>query len=399
MEVDRVWQARLDGLGGRRDKQSRPYRAYIPRAIAELNPVLDSRLMKLLGDAEDACRALNEDSPALLGLEALSGQLLRAESVASSRIEGLSVSHRQLARAFFLPGQHDTAAEVVANVRAAEQAIALASTAKEITKETLLSVHRTLFAGTTHERYAGIVREEQNWIGGEASNPSTADFVPPPSEYVEPALADLLRFVNRDDLPVALQAAIAHGQFETIHPFWDGNGRVGRIVIHVILRRRALAPRYVPPVSLVLAGRSDDYIRGLTAYRYADPGEWYDIFAGALEMSAAKARAFAERVAALQEQWLEQAGNPRPQAGARKLIHALPEHPIVNAATAQTLIGASSPQTAYTAIDRLVEADVLREIKVGKKRDRLWESIGLFALLDAFERELSPTTAPRQTRP
>ena len=270
--------------------------------------------------------------------------------------------------------------------------------AKEITEDILIEIHRTLFLGTSHEEHAGIVRAEQNWIGGLSSNPSTAEFVPPPPEYVEPALQDLLHFINRDDLPAALQAAIAHAQFETIHPFLDGNGRVGRILIHVILRRRGIAPRYVPPVSLVLAGRADTYIRGLTAYRFSEPEEWYDIFADALEMSSIKAREFAERVAALQGTWLEQAGMPRPQAGARKLIAALPAHPVINAATAQALIGASSPVTAYSAIERLVKADVLREIKIGKKRDRLWECVGLFDLLDSFERELSPQAAPPATR-
>ena len=397
-QVERMWLARPDALGGRRDRRPLSYRAYVPRRIAELNPVLDSQLIKLLNDAEAACRALNEDPPALLSLEALAGQLLRAESVASSRIEGLIVSHRRLAQAFFAPNKHDTAAEVVANVRSAERAIELAQAAKEITEDTLLEIHRTLFIGTSHEEHAAIVREEQNWIGGLSSNPSTADFVPPPPEYVEPALQDLLHFINRDDLPAALQAAIAHAQFETIHPFLDGNGRVGRILIHVILRRRGIAPRYVPPVSLVLAGRADTYVRGLTAYRFSEPEEWYDIFAGALEMSSIKAREFAERVAALQGTWLEQAGMPRPQAGARKLIAALPAHPVINAATAQALIGASSPVTAYSAIERLVKADVLREIKIGKKRDRLWECVGLFYLLDSFERELSPQVAPPATR-
>lgn len=336
--------------------------------------------------------------PHYFHFEALAGQLLRAESVASSRIEGLIVSHRHLARAFFSPDKHDTAAEVVANVRAAEEAIELASTAKEITRDTLLEIHRTLFAGTPHEEHAGIVREEQNWIGGLSSNPSTADFVPPPPEFVEPALQDLLRFINRGDLPPALQAAITHAQFETIHPFLDGNGRVGRILIHVILRRRGVTPRYVPPVSLVLAGQAETYIRGLTSYRFSEPEEWYDIFADALEMSATKAREFAGRVAALQGEWIEQAGNPRPQAGARKLIGVLPAHPVVSAATAQGLIDASSPVTAYSAIERLVRAGVLREIKIGKKRDQLWESVGLFDLLDSFERELSPGASPPATR-
>jgi len=98
-----------------------------------------------------------------------------------------------------------------------------------------------------------VIRSEQNWIGGAASSPRDAEFVPPPPELVPDLLDDLCAFCNREDVPASVQAGIAHAQFETIHPFADGNGRVGRALIHVVLRRRALAPRYVPPVSLVLA--------------------------------------------------------------------------------------------------------------------------------------------------
>jgi Fic family protein len=396
--VQRRWEPSRSQLGGRRTRQSFTYDAYVPRAIADLEPHLDSAVVMAISEAEQACRALNEDPPSALSLEALACQLLRAEAVASSRIEHLVVSHRHLARAFFEPVRNDTAAEVVANVRAAERAIELASEGP-LTLETLTEVHRVLLTGTRGEHYGGLIREEQNWIGGTQPNPQGADFVPPPSEYVEPALNDLVIFANRDDLPPALQASIAHAQFETIHPFWDGNGRVGRALIHAILRRRGLTPHYVPPVSLVLAGRADDYIRGLTAYRHGDEQGWYAVFADALGASAAGAREFAGRIAMLQEHWLEQAGNPRRGAGARKLIDALPAHPVIDVRTAQEVLGARSQETARAAIVRLVSAGVLREAKLGRKRGRLWETVGLFDLLDSFERELGPAgRAPSATK-
>src|SRR5207302_3067265 len=108
----------------------------------------------------------------------------------------------------------------------------------------------------------------QNWIGGNDYNPCGADFVPPPPEFVPDLLLDLVAYLDSDDYSPLVQAAIAHAQFETIHPFADGNGRVGRALIHAVLRRRGLAPRYVPPISLVLATESRSYIGGLTAYRY-----------------------------------------------------------------------------------------------------------------------------------
>ena len=108
-------------------------------------------------------------------------------------------------------------------------------------------MHERLLAGTRLERYAGRLRAVQNWIGGSSFNPCSAAFVPPPPEHVRALMADLCEFCNQDTLPAVAQAAMAHAQFETIHPFVDGNGRTGRALIHVILRRRGLAPRLVPP--------------------------------------------------------------------------------------------------------------------------------------------------------
>ncbi|MBA3366871.1 MAG: Fic family protein [Actinobacteria bacterium] len=397
--VERRWAGAPHAMGGRRARRSFTYQAFVPRAIADLDPRLQASLVEVVSAADQACRELNQDPPTLGNLEALARQLLRAESVASSRIEGLVVSHRKLARAFVESGQRGTASEVAANVRAAERAIELASSEDQLTLDALVEIHRILFTGSPADHLAGVIREEQNWIGGRQPNPSDAEFIPPPEEYVEPALEDLLAFMNRDDLPPTLQAAITHAQFETIHPFLDGNGRVGRTLIHVVLRRRGVAPHYVPPVSLVLAGRAGGYVKGLTAYREGQEEAWYGTFADAVEASARKAREFAGGVRNLQEQWFEQAGRPRPQARVRKLIAALPAHPVLDVRTAREITGAASQETARQAVNRLVEAGVLRQIGPRKKRNRLWECVGLFDLLDSFERELAPAgRAPRRTK-
>src|SRR6202023_1686779 len=111
--------------------------------------------------------------------------------------------------------------------------------------------------GAFGDATAGKVRDRQNWIGGASSGPRDAEFIPPPPELVPELLDDLSRFMARDDLPPVAQAAVAHAQFETIHPFADGNGRVGRCLISVVFRRRGLGQRLIPPVSLVLAARRD----------------------------------------------------------------------------------------------------------------------------------------------
>ena len=137
----------------------------------------------------------------------------------------------------------------------------------------LLEMCRRLLEGTRLEEHGGRIRTVQNWIGGSRHNPCSAAFVPPPPENVPALLDDPLAFCNDDGLPILAQAAIAHAQVETIHSFVDGNGRAGRVLIHLALRRRGIAARFLAPVSLALVTWVDDYVAGLTATRYAgEPG-------------------------------------------------------------------------------------------------------------------------------
>ena len=395
--VDRHWDARLGALGGRNAKRGFTYQAYVPAAIADDDFLLGSHIATAAANAEQACRELNDDPPALANVEALARQLLRAESVASSRIEGLVLSHRRLAQAAFSADVRDlTAQGVLANIAALERAVALASEVDELTREHLLDVHRLLFAGTRDEHLGGLVREEQNWIGGAASSPRNAEFIPPPHELVPDLLDDLCAFCNREDVPTVIQAAIAHAQFETIHPFHDGNGRVGRALILTIFRRRGIAPKYLPPVSLALVGEADRYIAGLTSWRNGDEEDWYTVVVDAVHRASTGARAFASHVAELQGHWIEQAGIPRRNSGPLRLIELLPSQPIINVKTAAQLLGGTE-ERARQAILRLEQAGVVRQTAVGR-RHRAWECVGLFDLLDRFERELgSVEHAPRPT--
>jgi Fic family protein len=160
------------------------------------------------------------------------------------------------------------AVEVLGNIATMESAVELADEPRAITLADLLGIHQILMERSPAPEVGGAIRAEQNWIGGSSYNLCGATFVPPPAEHVPELFEDLTAYINGDEHPALVQAAIAHAQFETIHPFADGNGRAGRALIHVILRRRGLAPGFVPPVSLVLATWSDDYITGLTAFRH-----------------------------------------------------------------------------------------------------------------------------------
>jgi Fic family protein len=388
----------MQAYGGRRSKESFSYEAFVPDPIAEADILLSGEIAAVVSDAEHAVRELNSSSPAFGSFEVLARQLLRAESIASSRIEGLVLSHRRLAKAAFSPGDTDDvdAESVVGNISAMEEAIRLGAEKRAFSVEDIRNIHQRLFAKTRDAHLAGVIRTEQNWVGG-GLTPRDAEFIPPPPERVVPLLGDLCEFINREDLPGVAQAAIVHAQFETIHPFADGNGRVGRCLIHVVLRRTDLAPHYVPPISLVLATDARAYVRGLTAYRRGDWLGWNGDFASATRTAARKAGEFAGRVAVLQEEWRQRVGQRR-DATAMRLIGELPGNPILDVKTASSLAG-SSGEAARQAMLELEKVGVVRPLVLGRKRNRAWEAVGLFDLINTFERELAtPEGATEPTR-
>jgi Fic family protein len=355
-----------------------------------------------VADAERAVARINRDASALADSEAIARLLLRAEAVASSRIEGLEVGGRRLLKAQLAIGlgadpSDVTAAEVLNNIEAMRWAVDEATTAREITVDDLLAIHKKLLAGTRLEEHGGKLRDVQNWIGGSSYNPCSAEFVPPPFAYVPDLLEDLCRFCNDDALPAIVQAAVAHAQFETIHPFIDGNGRVGRALIHAVLGRRGLAPVVVPPVSLVLATWSRDYVRGLMATRYRhDPtsqeatdglNSWIALFAAAATRAAADAEVYERRVAEVQTAWRKQLGRVRADSAVDRLIDALPGAPIVTVRTGAALIGRSE-QAVNEGIRRLEAAGVLKQTNVGR-RNRAFEATDLIDAFTELERQLA----------
>jgi Fic family protein len=387
-------------MGGRAERRSFRYRAFVPDPVAGLQLSLPSAVAAAVSGAERAVDALNRDPPRMASLEVLARRLLRAESVASSRIEGLVLSQRRLARAEAEAdtSRDETARSVLGNVAAMEEAVALGAGAKPLRQRDILALHRVLMISTSTPQIAGQLRTRQNWIGGNAHNPGRAAFVPPPPELVPDLVDDLCVFMSRTDLPPVVQAAIAHAQFETIHPFADGNGRVGRALVHVVLRRRGLAPRYVPPVSLVLAADARGYVAGLSSFRDGDAAAWCVFFAQAIERAAREATELAARLATLQETWRERAGRPRKHSSAEALIVELPAHPIVTVATAQKLLGRSK-QAVNEAIRLLVARGVLHPVTLAK-RNRAWEARELFALIDDAERDLAtPGEGTEPARP
>jgi Fic family protein len=364
------------------------YDAFIPQKISGFSEPLTPDTAAAISDAETAVHSLN--SRARPALQPLARLLLRTESIASSKVEGLAISARELARAELKAEvgakTSPTASEILANIDAMEMAIDSATGDGRVTKRDVLQVHKTLMAQHSTQRVAGRVRAEQNWIGGNDYNPCGAAYVPPPPEFVAALLDDLCATMSADDLPPLVQAALVHSQFELIHPFWDGNGRTGRALIHIVLKRRGLARDYVPPISVVLAANKTRYIAGLNAFREGNTNGWLTQFAAATSRAAKLAEQYLGSVESLQATWrnqLETASNPRADSVAWQIIDELPGNPMITGPVAVALTGRTKA-VVNSALGALEDCGVLMRV-VGGNRNRAWEASGLLDLLTDLE--------------
>ncbi|SNQ48457.1 Filamentation induced by cAMP protein Fic [Frankia canadensis] len=407
---DRRWEAD-HGAPGRRDRRGGLYRTYIPDPLIGRPLALDATLDARCAEVEASVRALAVGAGAR-GLEGLARFLLRSEALASSRIEGLQVSPQQLALVELaefegLPvrGFSQNARLVANNVTALRRAGGDLSGAATITRDGIVDLYRALLPG---QKPPGP-RDTQNWVGGGAWNPLDAEFVPPPSDCVPALLDDLARYASGGGHSALVQAGLVHAQFETIHPFSDGNGRVGRALIHTVLTRRGLTQAAVLPVSLVLLTRSDAYVAGLTSYRYDGPpdgeaaragvGMWLAGFLDAVDLAVDQAQAFSADVAALERLWADRLARQRQAAGRssraragsslRRILDMLPETPVMTARTVERMLGVSFP-AARSALEELVAADVLTSRQV-ERNTTGYLAPEIFDLLTITERRLAST--------
>ncbi len=338
----------------------------------------------------------------LVDTEALARVLLRSESLASSWIEGLEIRPRRLLRAaaeqrFGDVPRDDTAVEVLANVEALRFGIGAVHEGTDISTDLLLEMHRRLLSPTQLASQAGRFRTVQNWIGDSSYNPCNATFVPPPPELVEALMNDLCAFCNADHLPTVAQAAMAHAQFETIHPFADGNGRVGRALIHLILRRRGLSKRTLPPISLILARSRNEYFAALRATAYVgtsdsvaareSANQWVERFAVAVRQAASDADHFEQRIDNLETRWRNRLERVRAGSAVDLLLRRLPEAPILTVQGIAEMLGRSF-EAANNAVATLVDANVLKPTTVAR-RNRAFEVPELITAFTDFERLLA----------
>src|SRR5580704_145669 len=357
------------------------YRAFIPDPIATSNPQLSATTVQRLSTAERALERLCASPEA----QTVASLLAEVEALGSSAIESIHVPYLDLAQALLLgPGKNERARLVLGNLMATEEACALARE-PEITVAGMTRIHRALLAGTYEDRIAGRIRREEVWIGG--LTPVQAMFVPPPAEYLDGLLDDLVVYLNRSDLPPVAQAAIAHAQYETVHPYADGNGRSGRALIHTVLVRHGLEDHVVAPLSAALFRERPAYYRGLQRYREARLDEWCQFVAEAITHAAQvvienPSYSLVAGIQGIRARWSEQMGPARRHSASARLLPQLLSSPLLNLRQARHLAG-SSPEATRLALQSLQEAGILNPAASPNQR-RLWAAPDVLILTDAL---------------
>ena len=363
------------------------YRAAIPPAIAECDFALSSEAAAAMEDASNEISRFDAE----LGAEIapFSAILLRSESAASSKIEKLTASARRIGEAELLRDPNtlgsgpphrfalSNASLIVANARSMQAAIALAET---IDEHTILSMHRELLESSA-PRIAGKWRTNQVWIGGSNLGPHKAMFVPPQAGHLVDSIADLLRYIARDDVPVLVHAAIAHAQFETIHPFPDGNGRTGRALLHAHLRNKRLTRNVTVPISAGLLTDTSAYFAALTEYRAGNPSPIIDKIGEAAFAAVANGRLLVGELRSIRNDWGVTL-RARNGSNARKISELLLQQPVVNAQVIASHLGISLPNV-YRALRPLVDVGVLLE-STDQRRNQIWRAPQVLQALDDF---------------
>jgi len=226
------------------------------------------------------------------------------------------------------------------------------------------------------------LRREQVWIGGAGSSPLNADFVPPVHERVEAALVDLQAFMERNDLPVLVQAAVAHAQFETVHPFADGNGRVGRALVHALLRAKGVTRRVTIPVSGGLLHDKAAYVDALDAYRRGEVEPVVTAFALSALRAVELGRTLWQRLDEVRARWAEVV-TARQDSAVWRLLDVLVAHPVIDARTAAIELGVAE-SNVHRHLQALSQVGVLVPTRHHKSRRTLWRSPDVLAVLDAY---------------
>lgn len=361
---------------GRYVRQPAGYRAFVPASLPPKPPIrIDAELQTLLSQADRALGRLDGSIATLPNPDLFVMMYVRKEAVLSSQIEGTQSSLQDLlaAEAQVLAGDRPRdVAEVINYVAALNHGLARLE-ALPVSVRLIQEIHARLLHGVRGSHLKpGELRSTQNWLGSAGDTLPEATFVPPPPHEIAPALADLERFIHDDDsLPLLIQIGIAHAQFETVHPFLDGNGRVGRLLITFLLCERDALAKPVLYLSHHLKRHRQEYYDHLQRIR--DKGDWESWLAFFLRGVAAvsnEATDTARRILALREDHRSLITDHlgRAAGNGHRLLEHLYERPIVSVNEAQEITG-TTYASANQLVARLAELGILNEF-TGQRRNR-----------------------------
>lgn len=372
-----AWEpdARLPVSRRQRLRNRGSYQGAVAPLIAKQQLAVSSRVLALADEAVTEIARFDVELGQMIA--PFASILLRSEAASSSQIENLTASPAAIVRAEIGLKETVNSALIVSNQRAMSAAVAASSS---LSLETLLLMHRVLMEKFDPQN-AGRLREVPVWIGGDGFGPHLAHYVAPKADAVPELIADLLAFCERDDLPALALVAIAHAQFESIHPFTDGNGRTGRALVQVLLNRLGISQSVMVPVSAGLLHDTANYFAALDRYRAGDPEPIIEVFANAALLAVTRGRVLALELQRVRTAWDQQL-NLRSDAGAVRLLDELLGTPVINRSRATALLGIS-PANAQLAIDKLVAVGILTQQGNGQ-RNRIWQALDVLGALDDF---------------
>lgn len=353
------------------------YQAYVPDPIRKLDLLFPASLVQELSRAEAAIAEL-EHSAAATGFPTLR-QLAMLEGLGSGRLSGLVTSPRRLAEVLGGHNRRDLIAQQVASIATATELVFADSAARRIGTELLETMHAAVL-GSESSRIS--VRSRQIWAGT-SRTPRAAEYVPPPPARLADLVDDLCEFLNRTDVPPVAQAAIGHAQFLTICPFFDGNGRTGRWLVHAVLRRHGLIGAVIPPVSAIRASSRRVYYEELARYRESQFTGCCATFAADITKAAIHAARLGEQCQRASLRWRAKLGHVRSGSAAERLLRVIFDQPVLDAKQAQSGLSVSD-EAARLGLLTLERAGIIRRVGASPY-DRLWMTEDALDLLERWE--------------
>lgn len=374
--VEVPWRQQVE-RGPRADRLLRTIEVRVPPRIAEADHVADRPLAASMANALAGLRQL--DGSHGRRLRSLNQLLLRTESVASSKIEDVEASLVDYGRAVLGARSSASAVSMAAATDALADVVTQADVSGVVGLTSLRDAHAVLFRRSVDQQHhAGRFRTVQNWIGGSDYTPRNALYVPPPPDLVPSLLEDLVAFANRDDVPVLVQAAVVHAQFESIHPFVDGNGRIGRTLVHAVLRRRRVTRHLTVPLASALVAHRESYFDALGDYREGLARPIVAMLTAAVIVATHESRRTATHLHEIRTDWDARLGPVRRGSPVHRVLIALPEHPTVTVSGLADSLGLERDEVG-AAVDALHAVQILEpaprglgDRRRGRWEDRVW---------------------------